>query len=120
MLDVIAGEGLQANALRVGNTLLDGLRSLQTKHELIGDVRGLGLFSGFELVRDRATLAPATDAATYIVNRMKDHSILLSTDGPFENVIKIKPPLCFDEGNVDFMLAMLDKVMREDLARCDS
>jgi 4-aminobutyrate aminotransferase-like enzyme len=114
VLAVIEDEGLQAQALRVGNYLLDGLRSLQTRHELIGDVRGLGLFSGFELVRDRTTLEPATDEATYIVNRMKDHGILLSTDGPHENVIKIKPPLCFDEGNADFMLAMLDKVLGED------
>jgi 4-aminobutyrate aminotransferase-like enzyme len=114
VLDVIEREGLQAQALRVGNYLLDGLRRLQTQHEIIGDVRGLGLFSGFELVRDRVTLEPATDEASYLVNRMKDHGILLSTDGPHENVIKIKPPLCFDEGNADFVLAMLDKMLRED------
>ena len=105
---------MQAHALRMGNYVMDGLRSLKHGNELIGDVRGLGLFSGFELVRDRATLEPATTEASYIVNRMKDHGILLSTDGPYENVIKIKPPLCFDEGNADFMLATLDKVLRED------
>ncbi|NJM41673.1 MAG: hypothetical protein HC853_13405, partial [Anaerolineae bacterium] len=60
---------------------------------------------------------PATDQASYLVNRMKDHGILLSTDGPYENVIKIKPPLCFDEGNADFLLHVLDKVLREDELR---
>jgi 4-aminobutyrate aminotransferase-like enzyme/Ser/Thr protein kinase RdoA (MazF antagonist) len=117
VLDVIADEGLQAQALRVGNYLTDGLRALQGQHAIIGDVRGLGLFCGFELVRDRATKTPATEEASTLVNRVKEHGILLSTDGPFENVIKIKPPLCFDEANADFMLATLDKVLREDAIR---
>jgi len=117
VLDVIADEGLQAQALRVGNYLMDGLRALQSQHTIIGDVRGLGLFCGFELVRDRATKTPATEEAGTLVNRVKEHGILLSTDGPFENVIKIKPPLCFDEANADFMLAILDKVLREDAMR---
>ena len=114
MLDVIQDEGLQANALDTGNYLIDGLRGLMADHPIMGDVRGLGLFSGFELVRERAGKAPATAQASQIVNRMKDHGILLSTDGPYENVIKIKPPLVFDRRNADFVIAMLDKVLRED------
>jgi 4-aminobutyrate aminotransferase-like enzyme len=115
VLDVLEQEQLQAQALRVGNHLLAGLRRLMGQHDIIGDVRGLGLFCGFELVRNRISKAPATEAATYVVNRLKDHGILLSTDGPFENVVKIKPPLCFDESNADFLLEMLDKVLRERL-----
>ncbi len=114
VLDVIRDEGLQANALDVGNYLMDGLRGLMTHYPIIGDVRGLGLFSGFELVRDRHSRVPATAQASNIVNRMKDHGILLSTDGPYENVIKIKPPMVFERGNVDFMIATLDNVLRED------
>ena len=114
VLDVIRDEGLQANALDTGNYLMDGLRGLMADHPIMGDVRGLGLFSGFELVRERAGKAPATAQASQIVNRMKDHGILLSTDGPYENVIKIKPPLVFDRRNADFVIAMLDKVLRED------
>src|SRR5205085_7243566 len=104
----------QANAQHVGAHLLDGLRVLQRTHNIIGDVRGLGLFSGFELVRDRASLEPATREAGNLVNRMKDHGILLSTDGPYENIIKMKPPLCLDVTNADFLLSTLDKVLRED------
>ena len=117
VLDVIEHEQLQPHARRVGQYLLGGLRALQGTHKIIGDVRGLGLFSGFELVQDRATLEPATRQAGHLVNRMKEHGILLSTDGPFENVIKMKPPMCFDEANADFLLGTLDKVLREDGVR---
>ena len=119
VLDVIEQEHLQAHAHHVGAHLLDGLRTLQGTHDIIGDVRGLGLFSGFELVRDRASLEPAAHEAGNLVNRMKDHGILLSTDGPYENIIKMKPPLCFDEANADFLLDTLDKVLREDGVRID-
>src|SRR5439155_20655903 len=83
VLDVIAEEQLQANALQVGTHLMDGLRKLMEKHAIIGDVRGLGLFVGIELVLDRETLVPAAAQASYIANRMSARGILLSTDGPF-------------------------------------
>ena len=114
VLDVIEDEGLQRNALEMGARLMDGLRRLMEKYPLIGDVRGLGLFCGFELVRDRNSLDPAKEEAGYLVNRMRDHGILLSTDGPFENVIKIKPPLCFSAENADLVLRTLDLVLAED------
>jgi 4-aminobutyrate aminotransferase-like enzyme/Ser/Thr protein kinase RdoA (MazF antagonist) len=116
VLDVIAEEQLQQHALRVGNHLMDGLRGLMQKHELIGDVRGLGLFVGIELVLDRQTLAPAAALATYIANRMRERGILLSTDGPFHNVLKIKPPLVFTAANADFLVATLDEILAEDFA----
>lgn len=92
VLDVIEDEHLQANALHTGTHLLHSLRQLMRKHPIIGDVRGLGLFIGIELVRDRQTREPAPRHASYIANRMRERGILLSTDGPHHNVLKIKPP----------------------------
>jgi 4-aminobutyrate aminotransferase-like enzyme len=117
VLDVIEQEGLQAHAWQVGNRLLDGLRGLMDRHPLIGDVRGLGLFVGIELVLDRATLAPAGDYAAYVTNRMRDHGILISTDGPDHNVLKLKPPLVFDAADADRLVATLDKILAEDAVR---
>lgn len=119
VLDVIAEEGLQANALVVGERLLAGLRGLMERHHLIGDVRGLGLFIGIELVLDRHTLEPAGAEASYIANRMRDHGILVSTDGPYHNVLKIKPPLVFTAENADFFVATLDKIMAENFVRSE-
>jgi 4-aminobutyrate aminotransferase-like enzyme/Ser/Thr protein kinase RdoA (MazF antagonist) len=120
VLDVIADEHLQAKALKVGAYLMQRLRALMDKHPLIGDVRGLGLFLGVELVLDRDTLAPATPQASYVVNRMRECGVLLSTDGPFQNVLKIKPPMVFAEGDADFLVATLDRILAEDFARAAS
>ena len=117
VLDVIEAERLQENALKVGTRLMSGLRELMEEHSLIGDVRGLGLFVGVELVLDRERLTPAPDQADYVVNRMKQRGILLSTDGPFHNVIKIKPPLVFTEANADFLVSTLDKILAEDFLK---
>ncbi len=117
VLDVIADEQLQAHAQRVGERLLAGLRGLMPRHRIIGDVRGLGLFVGVELVLDRETLAPAAAQATYVVNRLRERGILLSTDGPLHNVLKIKPPLVFSEENADLLVATLDEILAEDVVR---
>ena len=117
VLDVITEEQLQANAFQAGTHLIVGLRKLMEKHAIIGDVRGLGLFVGIELVLDRETLVPATAQASYIANRMRERGILLSTDGPFHNVLKIKPPLVFTQANADFLIATLDEILVEDFAR---
>ncbi len=114
VLDVIESEGLQGRALRVGSRLKSGLEDLGGRHALIGDVRGMGLFLGIELVRDRDSLEPAAAEASYLVERMKDHGILVSTDGPLHNVIKIKPPLVFSESDADLFVRILDKVLEED------
>lgn len=113
VLDVIVEEGLQERAARVGDHFLASLRGLMDVHPLIGDVRGLGMFLGVELVRDRETRAPAPRHATYIVERLREQRILLSTDGPFHNVIKIKPPLSFGEAEADRVVTTLDQVLRE-------
>jgi 4-aminobutyrate aminotransferase-like enzyme len=117
VLDVIEEENLQANALKVGAHLLAGLCALKDKHPLVGDVRGLGLFIGIELVLDRATLAPASAQAAYIVNRMRERGILLSVDGPYHNVLKIKPPLVFNMTDANFLIAELDAILGEDAVR---
>ncbi len=113
VLDVIRDEELQLNALEVGQYLKDGLSQLQQEYPLIGDVRGCGLFLGIEFVRDRETLKPADCEATQIVERMKERGMLLSTDGPFHNVIKIKPPLVFSRADADFLLSNLKSVLKD-------
>jgi len=114
VLDVIRDEGLQAHALEVGEHLLNGLRDVMSRHTLVGDVRGLGLFAGVELVRDRESREPAGMEAGFVANRMRDRGVLVSTDGPFHNVLKIKPPLCFTARDADRLAAELDGILRED------
>ena len=113
VLDVLRDEELQSHGLRVGHRLLDGLHVLARRHEVVGDVRGSGLFLGVELVRDRETLEPATREATRVSNRMREEGILLGTDGPHHNVIKIRPPMPFDESDGDRLVETLDRVLAE-------
>jgi 4-aminobutyrate aminotransferase-like enzyme len=113
VLDVIEDERLPENAERLGRRILAGAIELSVEHELIGDARGLGLYLGIELVRDRATLEPADTEAAYVIERMRHLGVLVSTDGPFHNVLKIKPPLVWTEADADRLLATLDRVLRE-------
>jgi 4-aminobutyrate aminotransferase-like enzyme/Ser/Thr protein kinase RdoA (MazF antagonist)/murein DD-endopeptidase MepM/ murein hydrolase activator NlpD len=113
VLDVMRDEQLQAHARAVGDALLAALRELAARHALVGDVRGAGLFVGVELVRDRATLAPAAAEASYVVNRMRDEGILLGSDGPHHNVLKIRPPMPFDAGDAARVVETLDRVLGE-------
>ncbi len=93
VLRVIEDEGLQARALDVGTFLRDALRDLMDTHPAIGDVRGAGLFIGVELVRDRASKTPAPEKAAALVEALRHRRILTGTDGPHQNVVKIKGPL---------------------------
>ena len=117
VLDALRDERLQEQALEVGGFLKAGLARLKERHPVIGDVRGRGLFLGIELVRDPETRAPAAAQASYVVERMKDHGILLSTDGPDHNVIKMKPPLPFSEADAVRVLAAYDGVLGDDFVR---
>jgi len=110
VLNVIEQEKLQQNALDVGNYLLSGLNLLKEKFELIGDIRGTGLFIGVELVKDLKTQEPATEKAKVIINKMKEIGILLSTDGPHDNVLKIKPPMVFSIENAQLVIDSLEKL----------
>ncbi len=117
VLDVLEEEQLQANAARIGAQLLDGLAELAARHPLIGDVRGMGLFIGVELVTDRAARTPATRQAGYVKNRLRERRVLIGTEGPQDNVLKIRPPLTFDAAAASRLLEALDEVLGEDLAQ---
>lgn len=118
VLTVIEDEGLQQNAKEMGNYLKAGLAQLKNNYPIIGEVRGLGLFLGIELVKDNQ-LTPATEQATYLANRMRELGILTSTDGPDENVLKIKPPMVFSKSDTDFLISTLDRVLKEDFMQLD-
>ena len=111
VMDVIEGDGLMGRASELGLRFTEGLLSLKDSHEIIGDVRGRGLFLGFEMVRDRKTLVPASKEATEIVDSMREMGVLMSTDGPLHNVIKIKPPMVLNEEDVDDTLSKLDRAL---------
>lgn len=117
VLDVLRDEELQAHALDVGTGLLRALGTLATRHAAVGDVRGRGLFLGVEMVADAEARTPAPGVARYVVGRAKEHGILLSTDGPDDNVIKIKPPLPFSHVDAARLVDVLDRVLSEDRAR---
>lgn len=113
VLEVLEAEGLQEHARGVGERLLAGLRPLADRFSLVGDVRGSGLFLGIELVRDRQTLTPADEEASYVANRLRDEGILLGTDGPFHNVVKIRPPMPFAAGDADLLVETIGQVLAE-------
>ncbi len=113
VLDVIEDEGLQEHARHLGRHAVERFRALLDRHPLIGDVRGQGLFLGIELVRDRATQEPAAAEATAIIQRLRHRGILLSTDGPLHNVLKIKPPMVLTEGDIDRTARELDRGLGE-------
>ena len=117
VLDVLEEEHLQENALRIGDRLMVALKELQAHHPLIGDVRGSGLFLGLDLVQDRETRRPATRKAFYITNRLRERGILTGTDGPFHNVIKLRPPLIFCEEDSKLLVKTLNSILEEDPAR---
>jgi 4-aminobutyrate aminotransferase-like enzyme/Ser/Thr protein kinase RdoA (MazF antagonist) len=111
VLDVVQQDGLQGHARDVGTFLLDELRPLIESHRLVGDVRGSGLFLGVELVKDRQTLEPAAAEASEAVNRMRERGILLGTDGPFANVLKIRPPMPFTRENAAHLASTLREIL---------
>jgi len=117
VLDVVRDEKLQENAKKVGEYWFAGLTELQRKHELLGDIRGSGLFLGLDLVMNRETRKPATAQATYVVNRLRERGILTGIDGPHHNVIKLRPPLLFTEAEADLFNATFDATLAEDAAK---
>ena len=120
VLRVIRDEGLQENALAVGGFLKQGLQELARDFTVIGQVRGPGLFMGIELVDDPVRRTPATSKASYFANRMRDKGILMSTDGPFNNVLKIKPPIVFSRADAQLLLEQCRLTLREDMMRIPS
>jgi 4-aminobutyrate aminotransferase-like enzyme len=117
VLKVVEEENLQKHALRVGNYLKKSLLSLQERLPIIGDVRGSGLFLGVDLVLDPVTRSAATAQAAYVVNRLRECGVLTGTDGPFNNVLKLRPPLIISERDADIFTEALRAVLAEDSAQ---
>jgi ethanolamine-phosphate phospho-lyase len=110
VLETIDKENLQENAKIVGNYYIESFKELQKKYPCIGDVRGSGLFIGIDIVKD-GTNNPNTELASYIKNELRNQYVLVSTDGPFDNVIKTKPPLIFSKENVDEVIFKVDTIL---------
>jgi 4-aminobutyrate aminotransferase-like enzyme/Ser/Thr protein kinase RdoA (MazF antagonist) len=111
VLDVIQQEGLQENARRVGAHLKDRLLALAEEHPIVGTVHGSGLYLGLEFVRDRTTLEPATEETAAICDRLLELGVIMQPTGDFQNVLKIKPPLCISRESVDYFADSLDRVL---------
>jgi ethanolamine-phosphate phospho-lyase len=109
VIETIRAEGLQQNAQVVGDYWLQQLRQLQKTFPLLGDVRGSGLFIGVECINEQGK--ENTALAQHLKNALKEVYILASTDGPLDNVLKMKPPLCFSKNNVDRFTGQLEKIL---------
>jgi alanine-glyoxylate transaminase/(R)-3-amino-2-methylpropionate-pyruvate transaminase len=111
VLQVIEREKLQENSLMIGGYLKAGFEKLAEKHSLIGDVRGLGLMLGVELVKDRKTKIPAKDECATVFETCKDLGLLIGKGGLSGNTLRIKPPMCITKADADFMLAVIDEAL---------
>ncbi len=112
VLEVIEREKLQENALKQGSAILTGLSRLKEKHKMIGDVRGQGLMLGIELVRDRATKAPASVECAQVVEKARELGLLLGKGGLWGQTIRFAPPMCITGADADFVLAALDEALK--------
>ena len=110
VLEVIEEENLQENAKEVGDYYQALLEGLKSRFNVIGDVRGSGLFIGVEIVKENSN-EPNTALAQHIKNELRNANILISTDGPFDNVLKSKPPLCFSKENAKEVVDCLERVL---------
>ena len=107
VLEIIERDRLKQNAAEIGNYLLGRMRELKDRHGVIGDVRGLGLMLGLDLIKDRTTKEPATERAGRVVERCRELGVLMGTDGPYDNVIKMRPALIFSHDNADLLMDAL-------------
>jgi 4-aminobutyrate aminotransferase-like enzyme len=113
VLDAIEQEGLIAHAAKIGAELRDGIAALADRHEAIGDVRGVGMFVGVELVSDRATREADRETTSRVVNLLRDKGILLSACAKGHNVLKIRPPLVLTSEQVALVVQGIDESLSE-------
>lgn len=113
VLEIIERDQLQKNCLERGKQLMEGYQQLMRRHDIIGDVRGRGLMTGIELVWDRKTKKPAPEACLQVMKRARDLGLLLGKGGFFANTLRIKPPMCITDADVDFLLDVLDSVLTD-------
>jgi alanine-glyoxylate transaminase/(R)-3-amino-2-methylpropionate-pyruvate transaminase len=113
VLEIIDREDLQKNCLDRGHELMEGYREMMVGHDIIGDVRGRGLMTGIELVKDRRTKEPAKEACLRIFERLKDLGLLVGKGGLHSNTLRIKPPMCITRDDVVFLLEVLDIAIGE-------
>ena len=112
VLKTIQEEELQAHSQRLGGLLLKELRKLMEKYDCVGDVRGAGLFIGFELVQDRLSKMPDKALALDLIEELRNtHRVLTSVAGPYGNVLKLRPPLVFQEKDIDWLVGALDQAL---------
>lgn len=111
VLQVIREEKLQAHSKNVGEKLRRELALLAQRHSSVGDVRGAGLFIGFELVSDRDAKTPNKALALDVIERLRTDHVLTSVAGPYGNVLKLRPPLAFQEQDIDWLVGSLDKAL---------
>lgn len=112
-LDVIMEERIQERARQIGAYLVDGLRDVQKRHAIVGDVRGRGLMLGMEIVEDRASKAPAGAKCAAVFERCRELGVLVGKGGPHGNVLRIKPPMCITRADCEFLCAVLDVALDE-------
>jgi alanine-glyoxylate transaminase/(R)-3-amino-2-methylpropionate-pyruvate transaminase len=111
VLEVIDEDGLQENSRVLGKRLKDGFHALAKHHTLIGDVRGMGLMLGVELVRDRSTKQPAKQETLAVLEAAREMGVLIGKGGLDGNVLRIKPPMCITAEDADFTLDVLDQAI---------
>ncbi len=112
VLDVIDEDGLQENSRVIGKRLKDGLKRLMNEHELMGDVRGIGLMLGVEFVRDRATKEPAKAETLQVLEEARAMGVLIGKGGIDGNVIRIKPPMCITAEDADYALEVIHRALQ--------
>jgi len=112
VLRAVDDDRTQENAKTLGDYLKQQLTELQSRHALVGDVRGKGLMMGIELVRDRTTKAPADEAAGIVAEHARENGLIVGKGGVFGNVLRINPPLCIEKPDIDFAIDVLDQGLK--------
>ena len=115
VMDVIEQDNLQENALSIGKYLKEEIKSLANKYDLIGDVRGKGLFIAVEMISNY-DMTPASEAASSIVQQLKESGVLTNTIGPYSNILKLRPPMIFSRENSDYFLDRFDSILKKNCA----